>query len=100
MKLTFKSDFTPDGQAPNRPSYKAGETYEFADPVSRTYAQKYLKRGLAELATEAVAAPAHVEEPAAEIPASEILASDPLDHDGDGRKGGSVPKAGRGRRKG
>lgn len=42
-KITFIVDHTPDGQAPNRPTYKAGETYD----LERSYAEKYVRRGWA-----------------------------------------------------
>lgn len=53
-KIMFIVDHTPRGQAPDRPHYKAGQTYE----VERSYAEKYKSRGLA--VDEVVAAPAEV----------------------------------------
>ncbi|MEO3386014.1 hypothetical protein [Mesorhizobium sp. CAU 1741] len=47
MQITFKVDHRPDGQSPDRPSYKAGKTYDFTDPVGLTYARKYVAQGLA-----------------------------------------------------
>lgn len=42
-KITFLVDHTPQGQAPDRPTYKAGESYE----LDLSYAEKYKRRGLA-----------------------------------------------------
>lgn len=53
-KITFIVDHTPDGQAPNRPTYKAGETHD----LERTYAEKYVRRGWAKPYEAPAAAPA------------------------------------------
>lgn len=42
-KITFLVDHTPKGQAPDRPTYKAGETHD----LEQSYADKYVLRGLA-----------------------------------------------------
>lgn len=42
-KITFTVDHTPPGHAPNRPTYKAGETYD----LEASYAEKYVRRGWA-----------------------------------------------------
>lgn len=52
-KITFTVDHTPAGQAPDRQTYKAGETYD----LEASYAEKYVRRGWA--------VPAAVEEPKA-----------------------------------
>jgi hypothetical protein len=63
MKIIFNEDYTPKGQAADRPSYVAGKTYSFPDAVGQTYARKYVGQGLAK---EVGNAP--VREPVAEIP--------------------------------
>lgn len=50
MRITFLQTFRPKGQADDIPTYVAGETYAFDGPVAEGYAQKYLDRGLAEVA--------------------------------------------------
>lgn len=47
-KITFVVDYTPKGQAPDRPTYKAGETYD----LEASYAEKYVRRGWAEPAAQ------------------------------------------------
>jgi len=42
-KITFIVDHTPKGQSPDRPSYKAFETYD----LEESYAEKYKRLGLA-----------------------------------------------------
>jgi hypothetical protein len=43
MKITFIVDHTPQGHAPDRPSYKKDETYD----LHISYAEKYKARGFA-----------------------------------------------------
>jgi hypothetical protein len=47
MKIRFKVRYRPKGDAPDIPTYTAGETYTFDGPVSEGYAQKYIRLGLA-----------------------------------------------------
>lgn len=42
-KITFIVDHTPKGQAADRPTYKAGETYD----LEQSYAEKYKRLGFA-----------------------------------------------------
>lgn len=42
-KVMFTTDFTPKGQSPDIPTYKAGEIYD----LERSYAEKYKRLGLA-----------------------------------------------------
>jgi|GEM_PF-5079207 len=59
-KITFLVDHTPQGQAPDRPTYKAGESYE----LDLSYAEKYKRRGLAvDYVAPAPAAPVAVAHP-------------------------------------
>jgi hypothetical protein len=75
MRITFTTDYTPDGQAPNRPTYKAGETYEFNGPVAGTYGRKYVARGLAVPAVDLPAAvapePVEAPQPPVDVPTAE-----------------------------
>lgn len=80
MKIRFRLNHRPKGDAENIPSYKAGEVYAFDGPVSEGYAKKYIRLGLA---LEAVDEPAvvAVEEPAllpvVEDVVEEVVADDP-----------------------
>ncbi|MGE0290362.1 MAG: hypothetical protein AB7P16_29105, partial [Bradyrhizobium sp.] len=82
MKITFKVDHKPDGQAEDRPHYRAGETYEFKGRVAETYAEKYVRRGWAVPAPERspIAAPPAEPNPE-ETPALENVATDPAPGD-------------------
>lgn len=109
MKITFKVDHTPKGQAPDRPSYKAGTTYDFSGPVGESYARKYLAHGLADPAAVAEIAPAPQDEsrepsvapsrsaPAAK-PADESPTEDPVEGAMDGAELRPAGKKGRGGR--
>lgn len=50
-KITFVVDHTPAGQSPDRPTYKAGETYD----IEASYAEKYVRRGWARPTEEKIA---------------------------------------------
>lgn len=82
MRITFLQTFRPKGQADDIPTYVAGETYAFDGPVAEGYAQKYLDRGLAEVAKPKAKAP----EPVAPEPEPEIApaADDPAPDAQDG----------------
>jgi hypothetical protein len=76
MKLRFKLHHKPKGDAPDIPSYRAGETYTFDGPVSEGYAQKYIRLGLA---IEAVDAPVEPE-PVVDLVA-EVTRESPINED-------------------
>lgn len=74
-KITFIVDYTPQGHAPDRPTYKGGETYD----LHISYAEKYVRLGLAKdfdpvaaKAKAAAAARAKAEQEAADRMAAKL----------------------------
>ncbi len=95
MKIRFKVHHRPRGDAADIPSYKAGETYTFEGISAESYANKYVRLGLAVVAVDEPV-PAVVEEtPVVDVPIDYGAAV----FEGEGVSVNTRPSYGRGKRR-